>query len=56
MFNGSIYVFKGNVAHSDVSGMFTDFFITVSSGNSQYPHLNKQTQNNQTWQVKEKEC
>lgn len=54
IFNGFVYIFKENAPCSDVSGLFTDFFITISSDNSPHPRLNKQTQNNQTWQAREK--
>lgn len=56
IFNGFAYAFRLNAPHSDLCGMFTDLCITLLSDNLQYPHLNKQTENNQTWQVKEKKC
>lgn len=55
-FNGFVYALRWNIPHSDLHGMFTALCITPLSDYSQYPHLNKQTQNNQTWQVKEKKC
>lgn len=48
IFNGFAYAFRLNAPHSDLCGMFRDLCITLLSDNLQYPHLNKQTENNQT--------
>lgn len=55
-FHGSICAFRRNAPRSNLRGTFTGLCIILLSDSSQYPHLNMQTQSNQTCQAKGKKC